>query len=336
MGEYARSLAIATAVVERWPQCEIHFVLSSAAPYAAATPFPKTLLPSSPTFHSDEVIRAIREFRSDVIIFDNAGRTRQLRAAHASGARIVYISSRPRQRRRAFRLRWMPRIDEHWIAYPEFIAGSLTKLERLKLWIFNRPVVRYLDTLVPPENPVLSQALLSRFALQAGTYVLVVPGGGTGHPGKENAPDIVADGAARIALHGHPTIVVGVPTPEPSTPTHRLLQYTPRLPMTELAELIRAASLVISNGGDTLLQVLACGRPCVAVAIAGDQAHRIEKCVQKGLALRAALDAGELATISLALLDDEAKLTALAVRAGRSGVNNGLEIALAAIEKLSA
>ena len=82
-----------------------------------------------------------------MVVFDNAGRTAQLRAAHRSGARVVYISARARQRRKAFRFRWMRLIDEHWIAYPEFIAGSLTAIERLKLRLMGRPTVRYLDVI---------------------------------------------------------------------------------------------------------------------------------------------------------------------------------------------
>ncbi|HXC20881.1 MAG TPA: hypothetical protein VNV13_05315, partial [Steroidobacteraceae bacterium] len=121
VGEYARSLAIAHAAKRRWPNADIHFVLSREAQYAASTPFSATLLASSPTFHSAEVIALMEKFRPDVLIFDNAGRTTQLRAARRVGARVVYISARARQRRKAFRLSWMRLIDEHWIAYPEFL-----------------------------------------------------------------------------------------------------------------------------------------------------------------------------------------------------------------------
>ena len=139
MGEFARSAAIASAVLERWPPAAVHFVLSRQAPYAARAPFPVTLLPSSATFHSAAVIDLMRNWRPDVVVFDNAGRTRQLEAAHRLGARIVFISSRRRQRRRAFRLRWMRLIDEHWIAYPKLIAGDLGLLERVKLKLLRPP-----------------------------------------------------------------------------------------------------------------------------------------------------------------------------------------------------
>ena len=152
MGEYARSLAIAQGAAARWPGASIRFVLSRAAPYADTTPFPTTLLDSSPTFHSAAVIEVIESWRPDVVIFDNAGRTAQLRAATRCGAGVVYISARRRQRHKAFRLRWMRRIDEHWIAYPRFIAGDLKFVERLKLKYLHRPQVRFLDVILARDG----------------------------------------------------------------------------------------------------------------------------------------------------------------------------------------
>ena len=73
MGEYARSLAIAHGAGERWPGADIRFVLSRDAPYAADSPFPATLLPSSATFHSAAVIELFEKWRPEVVVFDNAG-----------------------------------------------------------------------------------------------------------------------------------------------------------------------------------------------------------------------------------------------------------------------
>src|SRR5438477_9575621 len=156
MGEYSRCLVLATAMPRGRADLVIRCPLSRAAPQAATARFPAPLLPASPTFHTREVCALIGDFRPDVVVFDNAGRTRQLRAAHAAGARVIFVSSRPRQRRKAFRLRWMGLIDEHWIAWPEFMAGSLTPVERLKLRLRRRPRVRFVDTLVPAADPALN------------------------------------------------------------------------------------------------------------------------------------------------------------------------------------
>ncbi|MGH8277381.1 MAG: hypothetical protein ACRETH_11870, partial [Steroidobacteraceae bacterium] len=185
MGEYARCVALATAMVRRLPWIEVRFALSRAAPYAATAPFPATLLPASPTFHPREVRALIDEFAPRLVVFDNAGRTRQLRAAQEAGARVVFVSSRRRQRRKAFRLQWLGLIDEHWIAYPQFIAGALTPLERLKLKIRGRPRIRFVDTLLPEADAELRAATLSRFGLEARGFVLIVPGGGSAQPGAE-------------------------------------------------------------------------------------------------------------------------------------------------------
>ena len=329
MGEYARCLAIATALAQRTPGLEMRFVLSRDAPYAADTPFATALLPASATFHPREVRALIEEFRPHIVVFDNAGRTSQLRAAHVSGACVVYVSSRRRQRRRAFRLRWMPLIDEHWIAYPEFIAGAPTLLERAKLHLLGRPRIRFIDTLLPPADPARAAQSLQRFCLAAEQYVLIVPGGGSGHPGAEDAPAIVA-AAARAIARRMPVLLVGA-VGGVSEVTG--LRVVPRLPLVDLCELIRAARLVVSNGGDTLLQALACGRPCVAMPIAHDQAARIERCVQAGLAVGVPLETQAIESAVLRVLDDGA---GNATVPARQAVRNCLEQAVSALEDLLA
>ncbi len=202
MGGFARSVAIAKEAVRRWPGLQVHFALSRAAPYATEAPFPTRLLPSSPTFHTLEVRALIEELRPTIVIFDNAGRTAQLRAAVRCGARVVFVSSRRRQRHKAFRFQCMGLIDEHWIAYPRFIAGALTPVERLKLALRGRPKIRYLDALLPAADAALAETLMARFALRPEEYILVVPGGGTPHPGAENAPREIAAAALGVARHG--------------------------------------------------------------------------------------------------------------------------------------
>lgn len=336
MGEYARALALATATVQRWPQLQIHFAVSQQAPYAADTPFPMTLLPSSPTFHNREMTELIRSYQPTLVVFDNAGRTAQLRAAVRAGAHVVYVSSRSRQRGRAFRLRWMSMIDEHWIAYPEFIAGGLTAFERLKLSVLRRPAVKYLDAILPPRDAMLGAQTMRRFDVAFGDYVLVVPGGGTDHPGAENAPQIIAEAARRIAERGTPTVLVGVaPSGQLERPPPHTLHVAPRMPMAQLAALMRGARLVVSNGGDTLLQAISAARPCVAVPIAGDQAHRIARCEQRGLAIGSQLDALALSQAALSLLSDSARHAAFVARLSKSTLGNGLETALASIARLA-
>jgi hypothetical protein len=337
MGEYARSLAIARAASRRWPNAGIRFVLSGEAPYAADAPFPVTLLASSPTFHSAAVIEILEEWRPDIVVFDNAGRTAQLRAARRLGAGIVYISARRRQRRKAFRWQWMRLIDEHWIAYPEFIAGKVGFFESLKLKIVGGPIVRFLDVILARGDAVKQGAILSRTGCQAGSFVLVVPGGGTGHPGADDAADQFMAAARSLAAGGTNTVYVGpagsqagvgtVPGAAHGANWHHLGS----LPQDELAELMRAARLVVANGGSTLLQAIACGSACIAVPIAKDQAARIRRCVAAGVACAAALDAARIVEAAARLLRDEPQRAALAGRAARLGLADGVEIAVQAL-----
>jgi glycosyltransferase involved in cell wall biosynthesis len=340
MGEYARSLAIARAASRRWPGASIHFALSREAPYAADAPFPTTLLASSPTFHSSAVIGLLENWRPDVVIFDNAGRTVQLRAARRLGARVVFISARARQRRKAFRPRWMRLLDEHWIAYPEFIAGRLRLIERLKLQMFrNRPVVRYLDVILSRADPARDGAVLSRVGCGAGTFVLVVPGGGTGHPGAADAVGRFLAAARSLAARGVATVYVGpgdaaLGVGESESPVEPNWHRLGPLPQAELAELMGAAQLIVANGGSTLLQAIACGKACVAVPIAKDQDERIRRCVAARVAVAAPLEADGIVQAALRLLHDEPQRAALAARAAHLGLTDGVEVAIQALSRL--
>jgi UDP:flavonoid glycosyltransferase YjiC (YdhE family) len=337
MGEYARSSAIAGAVRERWANAHIRFVLSRAAPYAAQAPFPATLLPSSPTFHSAAVIDLIRTWRPHVVIFDNAGRTAQLKAARRSGAHVIYISARQRQRRKAFRWRWMPLIDEHWIAYPEFLAGKLRTLERFKLKLLRGPRVRYLDVIssrAAPVAPAALAALLSWAGLEAQRYVLMVPGGGTGHPGARGATAQFLEAGRELAASRVVTAFVGpADSSAAQSPVDSNFRHLGTLPQQDLVELMRHARLIVANGGSTLLQALACGAACVAVPIARDQALRIRRCVDLGVALDAELDAHRIAARATALLGDERARAQLALRAAGLGLADGTDIAVRALGK---
>jgi glycosyl transferase family 1 len=336
MGEFARCSAIASAALERWPHVPVHFVLSRHAPYVSRTPFPVTLLPSSATFNSAAVIELMRTWRPNVVIFDNAGRSAQLKAAHRLGARIVFISSRRRQRRRAFRLSWMRLIDEHWIAYPKLIAGDLGLVERAKLKLLRRPVVRYLDV-------IMARGAIADSGVAAEGGVVVIPGAGTGHPGAEGAAAQFLAAARSLAAAGFATTFVG-PREDSGVASSdgagagtgagagaAPLRCVDVLPQAELVALMRGARLVVANGGSTLLQAIACGVPCVAAPIAGDQRERIRRCAAAGVALEAAPSAADLETKARALLEDEPARAALARRAAQLELADGIEVALAAL-----
>ena len=334
MGEYARCLTLAGAVVARWPGAAIHFLLSAEAPYARSTPYPFTLLPGSPTLHNADACAAIRAFAPNLTVFDNAGRKSQLATARARGGRTVFVSSRWRPRLKAFRLRWMRHLDEHWIPYPEYVGGSLTRLERLKQRLLGRPRVRYLDVLLPPPPAAAAAATLARAGVAAQGYVLVVPGGGSVHPGAVGTPAAFEAAAERIAAAGHVVLVAGREraTTEPAAGSPRWLG---RVPPADMAALLRAATLVVTNGGDTLLQALAAGRATVAAPIANDQPQRLARCVARGGVIGVAPEPGAIAAAALRLLAEPSERARLAAEARALGLVDGVETALEAIAALA-
>ncbi len=273
--------------------------------------FPPPCCDSSPTFHSAAVIELLESLaprRGDLRQRGPHGAA--ARGAAAGRARGLHQCA-PAPAAQGVSLALDALIDEHWIAYPEFIAGALSLLERFKLKLARRPTVRYLDVILSRADPAQRAAILARAGCEAGTFVLVVPGGGTGHPGADDAADRFEAAARALAAAGTSTVYVGP----------RGLARTPRapanwhpmgsLPQADLVELMRAARLVIANGGSTLLQAIACGNACIAVPIAKDQAERIRRCVDAGVALAATLDAAAMVRCANRLLQHEDERAAL-------------------------
>ena len=186
-------------------------------------------------------------------------------------------------------------IDEHWIAYPEFIAGGLNFLERFKLNLLGRPLIRYLDVILSrPEGSRMPDSIFARVGCNAGGYVLVVPGGGTGHPRARDAIATFLAAAIALADSGVATVFVGPCTAAPNLAAGSPLRCVDSLPQSDLADLMRGARLIVVNGGSTLLQAIACGGACIAIPIAHDQGERIRRCVDARVAMAATLETANI------------------------------------------
>lgn len=105
--------------------------------------------------------------------------------------------------------------------------------------------------------------------------------------------------------------------------------------MGELTALMRQARIVITNGGDTLLQVLACARVCVAAAIARDQSLRIQRCEAAGLVMGVPLNAPALEQATLSLLSDENRRHRQLAHLSQRRIRNGIGTAIDAISTLA-
>ena len=330
-GEYYRALAIARGVARRWPDAAIHFIVNRNANYANSVPYPATQLDGTPTHSGRAVIECLNAQRPDVVIFDSAGRARQLRAAAAIGARRVYISSRVKTRWKGFRLRRMRYLDEHWVAGPELLALRLNALERFKLWLVPRLKVRFLPACFEPPDEALGRAVMIRYHLTPGEFVLFCPGGAGRFRGLAHGPTVFRDAARAVAERcAVQAIVVGVSSDD-TTPG---AMTVPALPNAELMALAAAARLCVINGGSLLPQCLAQRAACVCAPIAGDQQGKIDEAVSRGLVRAARFDSTAIAAETAALLADPQALAGLKRATATLGLRNGVEVALEALSGL--
>jgi hypothetical protein len=144
----------------------------------------------------------------------------------------------------------------------------------------------------------------------------------------------MAQAAARLAAENVPVVLVGAPAEFVPSRKIENLTILPRLTVTEMAARIRAARLVICNGGDTLVQVLALGRACVAIAMAPDQVIRLDRCKRRGLDLRADIDADQILTRTRTLWHDPVSRDAQIQQIGQLRITNAMDQVIDCIVRL--
>jgi hypothetical protein len=335
-GELMRCLVIARELVRAQPGADIHFLVSRAAVFREAVEFPIHDCDASPTLSTPQVLDAIRELAPQVVIFDNSGRTVQLRAARRAGARTVFLSRTPHLRRKGFRLKWMRLLDEHWIVFPGFIVGDLSWHERLKLGFFPHYRTRQLDTLFSPSEPRACATWLSGLGLESGSYAVFVPGG-RGEATKVKQPTELFIAAAReyVAATGR-TAVVLTGRPEAPEPDGTVgLRLLPRITPEEVQHVLSGAQFAVSNGGTTMVHALAHGRPLVAIPLAGDQSRRIRLAVKLGIADTAPGKASAIASAAASLAQDTARRAGMTRRIAELQITNGVAEAVAALTALA-
>jgi hypothetical protein len=331
-GEYHRALAIAAALRQRWPDAHLRVLLNREAPYAAATPYPVTLLNDSPTRDVGAVVTAINEHQPDVVIFDNAGRVAQWRAARRIGASVVYISSRRTTRWKGFRPRRMRLLDEHWLIRPATLGGELTAWETFKLRWFGRMRIRFLATVFEEPDRVAAAQLMQRHGLEKGQFILVCAGGAGSFGDRINAPGMFLQAAVLIAAAtARKVVAIGLGVDHVDAPGVTLL---PRLRNAELVALLPEARVCVVNGGSLLVQALVMQAVCIAVPIAGDQPARIAACAAKGALLSVPLAAPAMCAKAVQLANDDALRQRLIDCAGALGLRNGAAEAVQAVEML--
>ena len=92
---------------------------------------------------------------------------------------------------------------------------------------------------------------------------------------------------------------------------------------------------MICNGGDTLIQVLALGRACVAIAMAPDQVMRLDRCKRQGLDVRADIDSDQILARTRTLWHEPASRATQIEQIGILKIANAMDRVMDSIARLS-
>ena len=334
-GELMRCLIIAREIAKADPSADIRFLVNRHAVFRESVNFPIIDCDASPTRSTPQVLATIESFRPDVMVFDCSGRTSQLRAARRAGVRLVFSSRSPKLRWKAFRIKWMRLLDEHWIVFPTFVTGGLSRVERLKLRLFPHYGVRQFDTLFTPSEPQTRRAWLAGYGLQPEAYVVFVPGGrGEATRVAEPAELFIAAAREFVAATGQRTVVLTGRKTIAEAGDARLT-LLPRVEPDEVQYLLAEALMVVSNGGSTMIHVLAHGRPIISIPLAGDQDRRIRRAVRLQIAATAERTPAAIARTAATLLHDPVRRAGMVRRTAELGIANGVGEAVAALLALA-
>jgi len=336
LGEYSRCLTIAQGAIARWPDARIAFIVNREAPYARQVPFESYLVDGSPTMNTEAVNAFVRRDPPDVVIFDNTARVRQLECAKRVGARTVFISERPKNRRRAFRPGRLRRLDEHWIIVRAAPTMSLGWTERLLLRVFRQTRVLFAHGIFPEPNKTRREQLKQQVSLPDGSYVLFAPGGGGWQWRGRRVSGLYAQATGTVAAETQmPTVVVMGPLYADRVPDIQGVIALPSESNAHMADLVHDAHAVVLGGGGMVSQALAHGRVCIAAPAGGkDQRRRIRRLAHLDAVAASPLDPEALAQTTISVLHDRDRYHTIQARAQALGIRNGLPHILDALGTL--
>jgi hypothetical protein len=337
-GELMRCLIVARELRRADPGIESHFLVSRDGAFRDAVDFPLHDCDDSPTRSTQQVLATLAALQPDVVVFDNAGRTEQLRAAKRAGARLVFTSRSPRLRWKAFRVTWLRLLDEHWIVFPKFVTGGLSLLERLKLRWAPDYRVRHLDTLFTPSQPEARHVWLGAQDLLENGYTVFVPGGrGEQHAATVDPSELFQQAAARFTRETGEVAVVltGRPASAPPADAPGSLRLLPRIRPEEVQHLLAGARRVVSNGGTSLIHALAHGKEIVSTPLASDQARRIRRAARLRVVIEVPPEPEAIANATVAIARDADRGAKMRREVAALHLVNGVDEAVAALRRLA-
>ncbi|MGH0030639.1 MAG: hypothetical protein ACQGVC_12670 [Myxococcota bacterium] len=324
-GEYARCLTLAHAARARWPGARVAFATKATAARFDDDDYPRYVLPAEP--RGGAVERVVWATAPDLVVFNNTGKGPDLAAARRSGARVVYVGSVPRYRRRGLRRELLRQMDALWIFPSDDSESRLSPKEEDTWRRSGRPPLQFFASIFAPSLPERAAKLRARLGVEGDGYLLFVPGGGGWKPRGRFCSDLFVEAAALAArASGLPALVVLGPLHRttPDAPEGvRVLGY---LEQPELMDLVAGARVVATGGGGLLNQALSLGAACVAAPLhRGDQPHRIQEGEARGWLVGVEPEPDAIGAAAASLAGDPARRATLGARLAEAGPRNELD-----------
>jgi len=344
IGEYMRSLIIAKAMLKRWPDINIHFILNDQVNYLQDCPYTVHTSSGSPTKDVKTVNFVIKQLKPDLVIFDASGRASQFEQAKSVGAKVAFISQHNKKRNRGLKLNRLLSTDVHWVVQPDYCIKALSFWQTSKLALFNKVAPKNIGAVFESSNAEYKQQILEKYKLIANNYFIVNAGSGGHVVEKKLAADIYYEAAALLYQKTNMKCVVvfgsnypkELPKSENNTESDEVgIQCLQNIDNKEFIALITAAKGCMISAGDTLLQAIALHKPCIAAPVSQDQPARLKVCSNKGLVLSAEPSSLSLVGQALQLINkhNDVEQTLISAMSVQAPVN-ALEIIMEDIENL--
>jgi len=310
IGEYMRSMIIAKALLFRWPNTNIHFILNEQVFYLNDCPYTVHTCKGSPTKHASRVNDIIGEVTPDLVIFDASGRGGNFKKAKEVGAKVAFISQHNKKRSRGLKLNRLLHTDIHWVAQPDYSIKPISYWQRAKLSLFNKKTPKNIGPVFDLSSTEDQAFLLKGYGLIKDNYFVFNAGSG----GHKIADSLATDIYYRAAREFYQqtlarkikmkcVVIFGSNYPK-NLPEDNDIITLKNIENKDFITLLLNAKGCVISAGDTLLQCIALHKLCVAAPVSPDQPARLKLCHHNDLVLCATPSPDSLVQQALLILDD--------------------------------
>jgi len=339
IGEYMRSMIIAKALLFRWPNIKIHFILNEQVFYLNDCPYTVHTCKGSPTKHASKVNDIIGEVTPDLIIFDASGRGNNFKKAQEVGAKVAFISQHNKKRSRGLKLNRLLHTDIHWVAQPDYSIKPISHWQRTKLALFNKKTPKNIGPVFDLSSTEEQELLLKSYGLIKDDYFVFNAGSGGHKVADLLATDIYYQAAKKFSqqtvgrnIKMKCVVIFGSNYPNHLPEDNDIINLK-NIENKDFITLLANAKGCVVSAGDTLLQCISLHKACVAAPVSPDQPARLKLCHHNSLVLPAAPTSVSLVQQAMLILDDEISLN-LVNNMEKQAPVNGLEVIVDDIELL--